>query len=431
LRKVYVIGGGLAGSEAAWQLAKRGIKVTLFEMRPKVMTPAHKTGYLAELVCSNSLGAEGMDTASGLLKEELKLLGSLILECAYSARVPAGKALAVDRDKFAGLVSEAISSNPLIEVVREEVKDIPDDGEVIIATGPLTSPPFAQRLRELLGADYLYFYDAVSPIVTYESLNMDKIFKASRYGVGEDYLNCPMNKEEYEAFWEALVNAERHPLHPFEDPRYFEGCLPIEVIASRGKDTLLYGPLKPVGLIDPKTGKTPYAVVQLRKENLEGTLYNLVGFQTNLKWSEQRRVFRMIPGLEEAEFVRYGVMHRNIFINSPILLDKSLRFKKDRRILFAGQIVGVEGYMESTAMGLVAALSILSCGNITFPKETMIGSLLNYIASASPNNFQPMNANFGILPPLDVKERDKKLRKIKLSNRAISALTNWLKYVKF
>ncbi|MBC7331030.1 MAG: methylenetetrahydrofolate--tRNA-(uracil(54)-C(5))-methyltransferase (FADH(2)-oxidizing) TrmFO [Synergistetes bacterium] len=431
MKEVYIIGGGLAGSEAAWQLAKRGIKVILFEMRPNVMTPAHKTGYLAELVCSNSLGAEGLDTASGLLKEEMKLLGSMILECAYASRVPAGKALAVDREKFAKLVSQRITSHPLIEVVREEVKEIPGDGEVIVATGPLTSQSLAQKLRELLGSDYLYFYDAVSPIVTYDSLNMDKIFKGSRYGIGEDYLNCPMTKDEYEAFWEELIKAERYPLHPFEDPKYFEGCLPIEVIASRGKETLLYGPLKPVGLIDPKTGKMPYAVVQLRKENVEGTLYNLVGFQTNLKWSEQKRVFRMIPGLENAEFVRYGVMHRNIFINSPTLLDRSLRFKKDRRILFAGQIVGVEGYMESTAMGLVAALSILCDGEIDIPEYTMIGSLLKYITTASPSHFQPMNANFGILPPLDVKERDKKRRKIKLSNRAINALTNWLKCVKY
>lgn len=431
MSKVYVIGGGLAGSEAAWQLAKRGIKVILFEMRPKVMTPAHQTGYLAELVCSNSLGAQGLDTASGLLKEELRLLDSVILECAYASKVPAGKALAVDRERFAKLVSERVSSNPLIEIVREEVKEIPDDGEVIIATGPLTSPSLAQKLKEFLGSEYLYFYDAVSPIVTYESLNMERIFKGSRYGVGEDYLNCPMTKEEYEAFWEALVSAERHPLHPFEDPKYFEGCLPIEVIASRGKETLLYGPLKPVGLIDPKTGKEPYAVVQLRKENVEGTLYNLVGFQTNLKWSEQKRVFSMIPGLENAEFVRYGVMHRNIFINSPILLDRSLRLKRDRRLLFAGQIVGVEGYMESTAMGLVAALSVISDGRVEFPEETMIGSLLRYITTADARNFQPMNANFGILPPLETKERDKTKRKIKLSDRAIRALTNWWKCLKY
>ncbi|MCS7234182.1 MAG: methylenetetrahydrofolate--tRNA-(uracil(54)-C(5))-methyltransferase (FADH(2)-oxidizing) TrmFO [Synergistetes bacterium] len=431
MRKVCVIGGGLAGSEAAWQLAKRGIKVTLFEMRPHLMTPAHQTGYFAELVCSNSLGAEGLDTASGLLKEELRLLGSVILECAYASRVPAGKALAVDRERFSKLVTERISSNSLIEVVREEVKEVPDDGEVIVATGPLTSPSLSEKLRELLGSEYLYFYDAVSPIVTYESLNMERIFKGSRYGVGEDYLNCPMTKEEYEAFWEALVNAERHPLHSFEDPKYFEGCLPIEVIASRGKETLLYGPLKPVGLIDPKSGKEPYAVVQLRRENIEGTLYNLVGFQTNLKWSEQRRVFRMIPGLENAEFVRYGVMHRNIFINSPVLLDRSLRLKKDRRVLFAGQIVGVEGYMESTAMGLVAALSIISDGNIEFPEETMIGSLLRYITTADPCNFQPMNANFGILPSLEFKERDKVKRKIKLSDRAINTLTNWWKCLKY
>lgn len=431
MSKVYVIGGGLAGSEAAWQLAKRGIKVILFEMRPKVMTPAHQTGYLAELVCSNSLGAQDLDTASGLLKEELRLLDSVILECAYASKVPAGKALAVDRERFAKLVSEKVSSNPLIEIVREEVKEIPDDGEVIIATGPLTSPSLAQKLKEFLGSEYLYFYDAVSPIVTYESLNMERIFKGSRYGVGEDYLNCPMTKEEYEAFWEALVSAERHPLHPFEDPKYFEGCLPIEVIASRGKETLLYGPLKPVGLIDPKTGKEPYAVVQLRKENVEGTLYNLVGFQTNLKWSEQKRVFSMIPGLENAEFVRYGVMHRNIFINSPILLDRSLRLKRDRRLLFAGQIVGVEGYMESTAMGLVAALSVISDGRVEFPEETMIGSLLRYITTADARNFQPMNANFGILPPLETKERDKTKRKIKLSDRAIRALTNWWKCLKY
>jgi len=431
LSKVYVIGGGLAGSEAAWQIAKRGIRVVLFEMRPGVMTPAHKTGYFAELVCSNSLGAEGLDTASGLLKEELRILGSMVLECAYSARVPAGKALAVDREKFAKEITERISSNPYIEIVREEVKELPQECEVIVATGPLTSQSLAESLRKLLGSDYLYFYDAVSPIVTYESLNMDKIFRGSRYGAGDDYLNCPMTKEEYEAFWEALVKAERHPLHPFEDPKYFEGCLPIEVIASRGKETLLYGPLKPVGLIDPRTGKEPYAVVQLRKENLEGTLYNLVGFQTNLKWSEQKRVFRMIPGLENAEFVRYGVMHRNIFINSPVLLDNSLRLKINPRVLFAGQIVGVEGYMESTAMGLVAALSVVSGGKISFPPETMIGSLLRYITSASPKSFQPMNANFGILPPLEINVRNRKDKRIKFSERAIKALTNWWERLKY
>ncbi len=425
------MGGGLAGSEAAWQLAKRGLKVILFEMRPKVMTPAHKTGYLGELVCSNSLGAQGLETASGLLKEELKILGSLILECAYSSRVPAGKALAVDREKFAREITARITSHPGIEIIREEVTEIPEDGEVIIATGPLTSPPLAEKLKNMLGQDYLYFYDAVSPIVTYESLNMDKIFRGSRYGVGEDYLNCPMSKEEYDAFWEALVKAERHPLHSFEDPRYFEGCLPIEVIASRGKETLLYGPLKPVGLVDPRTGKTPYAVVQLRRENAEGTLYNLVGFQTNLKWGEQKRVFRMIPGLENAEFVRYGVMHRNIFINSPVLITPSLRLKKNPRIIFAGQIVGVEGYMESTAMGLVAALSVLSNGDIVFPPETMIGSLIRYITSSSPKTFQPMNANFGILPPLEKRVKNKKVKRLKLSERALKSLTNWWKSLQY
>ena len=425
------MGGGLAGSEAAWQLAKRGLKVILFEMRPKVMTPAHKTGYLGELVCSNSLGAQGLETASGLLKEELKILGSLILECAYSSRVPAGKALAVDREKFAREITARITSHPGIEIIREEVTEIPEDGEVIIATGPLTSPPLAEKLKNMLGQDYLYFYDAVSPIVTYESLNMDKIFRGSRYGVGEDYLNCPMSKEEYDAFWEALVKAERHPLHSFEDPRYFEGCLPIEVIASRGKETLLYGPLKPVGLVDPRTGKTPYAVVQLRRENAEGTLYNLVGFQTNLKWGEQKRVFRMIPGLENAEFVRYGVMHRNIFINSPVLITPSLRLKKNPRIIFAGQIVGVEGYMESTAMGLVAALSALSNGDIVFPPETMIGSLIRYITSSSPKTFQPMNANFGILPPLEKRVKNKKVKRLKLSERALKSLTNWWKSLQY
>ncbi len=425
------MGGGLAGSEAAWQLAKRGLKVILFEMRPKVMTPAHKTGYLGELVCSNSLGAQGLETASGLLKEELKILGSLILECAYSSRVPAGKALAVDREKFAREITARVTSHPGIEIIREEVTEIPEDGEVIIATGPLTSPPLAEKLKNMLGQDYLYFYDAVSPIVTYESLNMDKIFRGSRYGVGEDYLNCPMSKEEYDAFWEALVKAERHPLHSFEDPRYFEGCLPIEVIASRGKETLLYGPLKPVGLVDPRTGKTPYAVVQLRRENAEGTLYNLVGFQTNLKWGEQKRVFRMIPGLENAEFVRYGVMHRNIFINSPVLITPSLRLKKNPRIIFAGQIVGVEGYMESTAMGLVAALSVLSNGDIVFPPETMIGSLIRYITSSSPKTFQPMNANFGILPPLEKRVKNKKVKRLKLSERALKSLTNWWKSLQY
>ncbi|HPZ75735.1 MAG TPA: methylenetetrahydrofolate--tRNA-(uracil(54)-C(5))-methyltransferase (FADH(2)-oxidizing) TrmFO [Thermosynergistes sp.] len=427
---VVIVGGGLAGSEAAYQLARRGIPVRLYEMRPNRLTPAHKTGHLAELVCSNSLGADLLTSPAGILKAELRRMGSLIMRCADENRVPAGKALAVDRERFAISVSEALASCPLVEIVREEVKEMPE-GLAIIATGPLTSGSMSEALRRLIGRDFLYFFDAVSPIVTAESIDFDVVFKASRYGEGEDYLNCPMDEVEYQRFWEALSSAERAPLHSFErDERYFEGCLPIEVMAKRGRDVMRYGPMRPVGLVDPKSGKTPYAVVQLRREDAEGTLYSLVGFQTNLKWSEQERVFRMIPGLQRAEFVRFGVMHRNVYVNAPLILNEDLSLRARRDIYLAGQIVGVEGYMESTAMGLVTALSaysaILGLPLPRWPKETAIGSLLCYIINARADNFQPMNVNLGIFPPLGAKVRDRRKRCEAVARRALTALEQFM-----
>lgn len=427
---IIVIGGGLAGSEAAWQIARQGVRVLLYEMRPVKMTPAHQTDRLAELVCSNSLGSDLPDRAPGLLKEELRRLGSLILDCAEANRVPAGGALAVGRETFAECVTCSIEEHPLIEVRREEVADIPAEGIVVIATGPLTSEPLAQAIAHLTGSEYLYFYDAMAPIVTVESIDMGKAFRASRYDQGDDdYINCPMTEEEYYRFVDALASAETIPLRDFEreDARFFEACLPIEVLAKRGRDALAFGPLKPVGLVDPRTGKRPFAVVQLRQDNLAGTLYNMVGFQTNLRWGEQDRVFRMIPGLERAEFVRYGQMHRNTFIDSPRLLEPTMQLRKEPRIFFAGQLTGTEGYVGSTASGFVAGLNAgrLARGKalITFPPSTMIGALMTYVSAANVSEFQPMKANFSLMPPLEARVRSKRGRAQAYADRALREIS--------
>ena len=425
--KVTVIGAGLAGSEAAWQIASQGVPVTLYEMRPVRSTPAHHTDKFAELVCSNSLRANALTNAVGVLKEEMRRLGSLILRAADLNAVPAGGALAVDRDGFSAAVTEAIRAHPLIEVRNEEVTDIPPEGIVVVATGPLTSPALSDRIRELTGEEYFYFYDAAAPIVERDSIDMEKVYVASRYGKGEAaYLNCPMTEEEFNAFYDALVTAEKAELKSFEKEIYFEGCMPIEVMASRGRQTLLFGPLKPVGLPDPRTGKLPYAVVQLRQDNAAGTLYNLVGFQTHLKWGEQKRVFSMIPGLEHAEFVRYGVMHRNTFLNSPKLLKPTYQFRNRDTLLFAGQMTGVEGYVESAASGLIAGINAGRIARgldpVVPPQETAHGSMARYITTADFRNFQPMNANFGLFPPLEERIRGKKEKNEALARRALEAL---------
>ncbi|MFZ5634805.1 MAG: methylenetetrahydrofolate--tRNA-(uracil(54)-C(5))-methyltransferase (FADH(2)-oxidizing) TrmFO [Bacillota bacterium] len=422
-----VIGAGLAGSEAAWQLARMGVKVKLYEMRPQKSTPAHKTGGFAELVCSNSFRAASLENAVGLLKEEMRRLDSLIMLCADRHRVPAGGALAVDRNLFSSAVSEALENNGLVNVVRQEVESIPGQGVVVLATGPLTSETMSQSIRDLTGQEYFYFYDAVAPIITLESVNMEKAFFSSRYGKGEGhYINCPMDREEYVRFREDLARAARAPRKEFEKEINFEGCMPIEVLAARGEDTMRYGPLKPVGLTDPKTGRRPYAVVQLRQDNAAGTLYNMVGFQTHLKWSEQQRVFRMIPGLENAEFVRYGVMHRNTYINSPRLLEPTYECRVRPGLFFAGQITGVEGYVESASAGLVAGINagLLLNGKkpLVFPPETAHGSLARYITSADPDNFQPMNVTFGLFPPLENPVRDRRQRNALISERALKTL---------
>ena len=428
---LIIIGGGLAGSEAAWQAARRGLTVTLYEMRPVQRTPAHVTDRLAELVCSNSLGSNLVDRAPGLLKEELRRLGSLIIACADETAVPAGGALAVDREAFAALVTERIAAQPRITLRREEVSTIPPDRPVVIATGPLTSPPLAAEIGRLSGSESLYFYDAMAPIVTAESVNMEIAFRASRYDRGEgegDYLNCPMTRAEYERFVEALLTAETIPLRDFEreDPRFFEACLPVEVLAARGEKALAFGPLKPVGLTDPRTGKRPYAVVQLRQDNRAATLYNMVGFQTNLKWGEQERVFRLIPGLERAEFVRFGQMHRNTFINAPTLLHPTMQFRRRDDLFFAGQITGTEGYIGSVASGLVAGLNAarLVAGQplLVFPPTTMVGALCRYVAGADPRHFQPMKANFGLLPSLEPPVRNKRARYAAYARRALADL---------
>ena len=425
--KVTVIGAGLAGSECAWQLAQRGVQVTLHEMKPEKRTPAHVTDYFAELCCSNSLRSDQLENAVGLLKEELRRLGSLILSCADETRVEAGGALAVDRDGFAKLVTERIQNHPNITVKYGEVTDIPE-GEVVIASGPLTSDALAERLQKLLGEDTaLHFFDAAAPLVSAESVDMDKAWFGSRYDKGTaDYVNCPMNEEEYNAFWEALTTAEEAEVHGFEDSMVFEGCMPVEVMARRGHDTLLYGPLKSRGLDDPRTGRWPYAVVQLRRDNSEGSVYNLVGFQTHLRFPEQRRVFSMIPALHDAEFLRYGVMHRNTFIDSPRLLDRYYRLKKEPRIAFAGQMTGVEGYVESAASGFLVGVELARrlAGKepINFPKETAIGALGLYISNQSIGNFQPMNINFGIIPPLDHRVKGKRNKNAELSQRSLAII---------
>ncbi|HIP96260.1 MAG TPA: methylenetetrahydrofolate--tRNA-(uracil(54)-C(5))-methyltransferase (FADH(2)-oxidizing) TrmFO [Anaerolineae bacterium] len=428
--RLTVIGGGLAGSEAAWQAAQRGIEVTLYEMRPEVMTPAHVSGDLAELVCSNSLGSNLEDRAPGLLKAELRRLNSVILACADETAVPAGGALAVGREAFARLVTERVAGHPRITVVRQEVRTIPD-GVVVIATGPLTSDALAAEITALAGQDHLYFYDAMAPIVTYESIDQSKVFRASRYGRGEDYINCPMSEAEYDVFVEALLAAETIPLRQFEreDEHFFEACLPVEVIARRGRMALAYGPLKPVGLTDPRTGRRPFAVVQLRQDNLAATLYNLVGFQTNLKWGEQKRVFRMIPGLEQAEFVRFGQMHRNTFIHSPDLLDPTMEFRTRPGLFFGGQITGTEGYIASAASGLVAGLNaarlIRGQPLLVFPPTTMIGALCRYVTTAC-GEFQPMKPNFGLLPPLERAPRRKRERHRAYAERALRDLESFI-----
>lgn len=421
---IHIIGGGLAGCEAAWHLAEEGFSVKLWEMRPDHPTPVHQTGYLAELVCSNSLKSDQEYTAQGLLKREMRALGSILLQCAEIHKVPAGSALAVDRMEFAREMTSIIENHPLIELIRDEAIEIPSGDAVIIATGPLTSDTFWQHLQSLTGADNLYFYDAVAPSVTAESLNRDKIYRASRYGKGsDDYLNCPLNRTEYEQFYEALVAADIAEGHSIDRGMFFNACTPIEVMARRGSDTLRFGPMRPVGLNDPDTNIRPYAVVQLRQEDREGRIFGLVGFQTRIRWGDQDRIFRMIPGLEQAEFVRYGVMHRNSYLNSPQLLLPTLQLKNDPAVIFAGQITGVEGYMESAATGIIAAVTtsrfLRGLPPLLPGNNTMIGSLLRFISTASSDNFQPINANFGLLPPLDHPVKDKQKRYQAYVERAI------------
>jgi len=426
---VSIIGAGLAGSEAAWQLANQGIHVKLYEMRPIRMTPAHETEKLSELVCSNSLKSSQIDNASGLLKEEMRRLGSLIIEAADANKVPAGSALAVDREGFSRYITEKITQHTNIELIREEVTEVSAETvqPIIVATGPLSSPAISDSIAKLVQNDHLYFYDAAAPIVTKESLNMNKVYRASRYGRGEDdYINCPMTKEEYLAFYKELINAQVVQLNDFEDSKVFEGCMPIEVMARRGEDTIRFGPLKPVGLPDPKTGQEPYAVVQLRQDDSRGILYNLVGFQTNLKFGEQKRVFKLIPGLENAEFVRYGVMHRNTYINSPKVLDHFYRLKINPNIFFAGQITGVEGYVESASSGLLVGINLsrILRGSkpIDFTDHTVIGALAWYISHTPTKDFQPMNANFGIIAPLEHRIRNKRVRNMELARRSLDTL---------
>ena len=434
MSSVTVVGGGLAGCEAAWRLANDGWSVDLFEMRPVRTSPAHRTDRLAELVCSNSLGALEPTSPAGILKEELRLLGSLILGCAEKASLPAGKALAVDRDLLASLVTTAIESHPSIAVHREEVCALPEE-PCIIATGPLSSEAMTAALAEAAGGDYLYFFDAVAPVATLDSIDQSVVYRAGRYGQQADYLNCPMTEEQYRTFYAALADAERVIPHSFEDPGYFEGCLPIEVIASRGPETMRFGPLRPVGLPDPRTGREPFAVVQLRQDNREGTLFNLVGFQTSLRWGEQDRVFRLIPGLERAEFARYGVMHRNVYVNAPKVLDPRLRIRGRDALFLAGQITGVEGYLESAAMGIVAAVNCsLLRGSPErlpeWPRESVIGSLLHYLMNAEPSRFQPMNANLGILPPVEGRRLSRPEKCRAASERAIASLRLFLEEIR-
>jgi methylenetetrahydrofolate--tRNA-(uracil-5-)-methyltransferase len=428
---LVIIGGGLAGSEAAWQAANTGARVTMYEMRPKEETAAHKTEYLGEIVCSNSLGSDDPFSAPGMLKEEMRQLNSLIVRVADAVRIPAGTALAVDRDRFARKVTEALTEHPNIKILREEIQEIPEDALCIIATGPLTSPKLSQAIIELTQSKNLFFFDAISPIVDADSLNIVRTFRASRYEKGTaDYVNCPMTEETYNSFYDALIEADRVQPKSFENVPYFEGCLPIEVMADRGRQTLLFGPLKPVGLIDPKTGQRPYAVLQLRPENLHGSCYNLVGFQTRLTYPEQRRVFRMIPGLESAEFLRCGSIHRNTFINTPILLQNTFQLKKQPRIFFAGQLVGVEGYVEAAASGGLAGINaarILSGRYpVIPPPSTAHGALLHYITTCEPKYFQPINSNFGLYPPLDMPIRDKQKKRRLIQERATTHFKSWM-----
>ncbi|MDO4173273.1 MAG: methylenetetrahydrofolate--tRNA-(uracil(54)-C(5))-methyltransferase (FADH(2)-oxidizing) TrmFO [Eubacteriales bacterium] len=436
MHKAIVIGAGLAGSEAAWQLAQRGIPVDLHEMKPVKMTPAHHTDDFAELCCSNSLRGAEICTAPGLLKEELRRVGSLIIACADATRVEAGGALAVDRHAFAAMVTEKIKSHPNITIHAGEVTHIPDEGNVIVATGPLTSDALFADIRAMLGEhEYLHFYDAAAPIVSFESVDMDNAYFASRYDKGTaDYINCPMDREQYDAFWEALCEAEQAPVHGFEDKKVFEGCMPVEVMGRRGHDTLLYGPLKPVGLRDPRTGKDPYAVVQLRRDNAAGSLYNLVGFQTHLRFPEQKRVFSMIPALRNAEFVRYGVMHRNTFMDSPRLLDNHFRLREQPRIRFAGQMTGVEGYIESAASGFDAGLQLAremkGMKPVEFSDLTAIGALGLYVSNEANTKFQPMNINFGIIRPLGYRVKGKREKNTQIALRALEYLDGLLDTVR-
>ncbi len=428
-KPIHVIGAGLAGSEATWQIVKYGIPVILHEMRPVKSSAAHKTNYFAELVCSNSLRAGNIENAVGLLKEEMRRLGSLIMQQADAHQVPAGGALAVDREGFAASITEIVTNHPLVTVVHEEVTDLASlEGTVIVASGPLTSDALFANIKEMLQEDYFYFFDAAAPIVAADSLNYDKVYRASRYDKGDaDYLNCPFEtKEEYLAFWEALKTAELAPVKDFEKEVFFEACMPIEEMANRGEDTMRFGPLKPVGLVDPRTGKEAYAVVQLRQDNAAASLYNIVGFQTHLKWPEQKRVFGMIPGLENAEFVRYGVMHKNTYMNSPQLLDNKFNLRNDKRFYFAGQMTGVEGYVESAASGLMAGLhaarAALELEAVEFPSETAHGALANYISNPEVKEFQPMNVNFGLIPPLTQRIRKKREKNAMIAARSLEQL---------
>lgn len=431
MKEVTVLGAGLAGSECAWQLAKRGIKVRLYEMKPVKMTPAHKSPYFAELVCSNSLRSDELSNAVGLLKAEMRKMGSLIMESADKNRVAAGGALAVDREGFARYITEKLTECDNIEIISEEATDFPD-GELVVATGPLTSDALAEKLETLCDSAGLHFYDAVAPIVTLDSVDMDSAFFASRYDKGTaDYVNCPMDESEYKAFWKELCSAKEAAVHGFDDGGVFEGCMPVEVMARRGEDTLRYGPLKPVGLKDPRTGRENYAVVQLRRDNADGTIYNMVGFQTHLTWGEQKRVFSMIPALKNAEFVRYGVMHRNTYLNSPSLLDKYYRLKAEPRISFAGQMTGVEGYVESAASGMLVGIEtaarLLELPPADFPQETAIGALGLYISGGSVGDFQPMNINFGIITPLGYRVKGKRNKNAEISARSLAIIDEIMK----
>jgi methylenetetrahydrofolate--tRNA-(uracil-5-)-methyltransferase len=428
-RQVVIIGGGLAGCEAAWQLSRFGVEVVLYEMKPRTFSPAHKSEKLGELVCSNSLKSALLDTASGLLKVEMKALNSLIIEAACATQVPAGSAMAVDREDFSAYITESLKSRDGVEIIRKECKTIPRGSLVIIATGPLTSESLSQGISSLIGGEYLYFYDAIAPTLYTDSVDLHKTFKASRYSEGsDDYINCPMSSDEYYTFVDELLLADKVSFKGFEKEIYFEGCIPIEEIAGRGRETLAYGPMKPVGLINPKTGKQPHAVVQLRRENSSGTLYGLVGFQTKLTYPEQRRIFSMIPGLKHAEFARYGSLHRNTYINSPEVLKGTLQLKFDPSVYIAGQLTGVEGYCESGAMGIVAGINtaraVQGLEPVIPPPATMIGALINYVTSSDKNNFQPMNANFGLIPSLQVKGGKKK-RRMAMAEKAVAAIHEW------